>query len=438
MAQFLSPYANHRADEWGGSLENRMRFLKEIAERVRKAVGHDFVLGMQISGDEFTPGGLSLDDYEVIVREIERSIAINYITVKACTYYCANLIVPGMQHPLGLWVPLASAIRETVERLPIFCVGRINSPLLAERIIAEGHADMMGMTRQHIADPETMNKTKEGRVDDIRECIACNQGCIDTIYKGHHLTCIHNPAAGYERELGIGTLDPAAERNNVIVIGAGPGGMKVAETAARRGHQVTLIEKNEHLGGRVLLAAKVPYREEFRGIIRYLEHQLSKLPVEIRTGQDATAASVCALAQDAVVVATGSVPRKLGYESLRPDIREHNGIHQPNVLTCVEALQYDDRVGQRVLVVEDGESKWKVLSTAIYFAGQGKEVEIVTPLFYAGTRIGAMSVGPLYTKLFELGVKMTPLTGFKSIHGKTVTLFHSYTGEERPNELITV
>jgi mycofactocin system FadH/OYE family oxidoreductase 2 len=438
VQQFLSPYSNHRTDEWGGSLENRMRLLKEIAKRVRKTVGDDFVVGLQLSGDEFTPGGLSLEDFKVIAREIDRAVGVDYITVKAGTYYCVNMIVPDMQHPLGLWIALAAGIREAVEKTPIFCVGRINDPLLAERVIAEGHADMVAMTRQHIADPETMNKTKEGRLDDIRECIGCNQGCIDTVYKLQHLTCIHNPAAGHEKELGIGTLKPAATRKKVVVIGGGPGGMKAAEVAARRGHQVVLFEKSDRLGGQILVAAKVPYRDEFRGIVRYLEHQLSKLPVEIRLNEAATADAVCALKPDAVVVATGSVPRTLGYENRRPDFTEHEGIHQPNVLTCPDALLHDDRVGQRVLVVEDGESNWKVLSTAIYFASQGKQVELITPLFYAGARVGLNSVGPLYAKLFELGIKMTPLTGFKGIRDKTATLFHAFTGAEWQAEYDTV
>jgi NADPH-dependent 2,4-dienoyl-CoA reductase/sulfur reductase-like enzyme len=348
------------------------------------------------------------------------------------------MIVPDMQHPLGVWIPLASGIREAVEKTPIFCVGRINDPLLAERVIAEGHADMVAMTRQHIADPETMNKAKEGRLDDIRECIGCNQGCIDAVYKLQHLTCIHNPAAGHEKELGIGTLKPAATVKKVVVVGAGPGGMKAAEVAARRGHQVTLFEKTGRLGGQVLLATKVPYRDEFRGIVRYLEHQLSKLPVDVRLGQEATAEAVRALHPDAVVVATGSTPHLLGYQNRRPDITEHEGIHQPNVLTCPDALMNDSRVGDRVLVVEDGESNWKVLSTAIYFASQGKKVELITPLFYAGARVGLNSIGPLYAKLFELGIKMTPMTGFKGIRDKTVTLFHSFTGEERQAEYDTV
>ena len=438
IAQFLSPYANRRDDRWGGSLENRMRLLKEIIKRVRGAVGEDFVVGMQLVGDEFTPHGLTLAETTVIARELEKSTSIDYILVKAGTFYSSNNIVPDMQHPHGVFLPLASGIREAVERLPIFAVGRIIDPVLAERVLADGVADMVAMTRAHIADPELLTKIREGRLDDIRECIGCNQGCIDTVYKQMYLGCIHNPAAGEERRLGIGTLKPATTRKKVIVVGGGPAGMKAAETAARRGHDVTLIEKGGELGGQVLIAAKVPMREEFRGIIRYMDTQLKKLPVDIRLNTEATVDSILAMNPDAVIVATGSQPRTLGYQNIRPDITAHAGVGQDNVIFAKDAILNPERVGQKVLLVEDGESNWKVMATAVYLAEQGKQVEIISSLFYVGARIGGNSIGPLYGKLFELGVKMTPMTGFIGINGKTATLFHTFTNEERQEDYDTV
>jgi len=438
VAQFLSPYANKRDDEWGGSLENRMRLLKEIIKRVRGAVGEDFVVGLQMSGDEYTPGGLNLDDAKVIAAVVEKDTSVDYITVKAGTWYSVDNIVPDMQHPHGLYVHLASGIREVVTRMPIFAVGRIISPLYAESVIAEGHADMVAMTRAHIADPEIMTKIREGRLEDIRECIGCNQGCIDTVYKMAHVGCIHNPAAGEEQTLGIGTLKPATARKKVVVVGGGPSGMKTAETAARRGHDVVLLEKSDTLGGQILLAAKVPLREEFSGIIRYIGGQLKKLPVDVRLNTEATVESVLALNPDAVVVATGSEPRTLGYQNIRPDITEHPGVDQDNVIFIKEALTHPENVGQKVLLVDDGESNWKVMSTAVYLAEQGRQVEIISSLFYVGARIGGLSIGILYGKLLGLGVKFTPMTGFLGIKGNTVTMFHSFTNEERQEDYDTV
>ena len=175
IAHFLSPHANRRDDEWGGPLENGIRLLKEVIKRVRRAVGEDFVVGMQLAGDEFTLGGITLDDSKVIAREIEHSCAVDYMTVKAGSHYSYNNIVPDVQHPHGVYLPLAAGIRGEMERLPHFDVGRIISPLLAESVIADGYADIVAMTRTHVADPEIMTKGKEGRMDDIRECIRCNQ-----------------------------------------------------------------------------------------------------------------------------------------------------------------------------------------------------------------------------------------------------------------------
>jgi mycofactocin system FadH/OYE family oxidoreductase 2 len=438
IAQFLSPYSNRRDDDWGGALENRMRLLKQILTRVRAAVGEDFVVGMQLVGDEFTPHGLTLADTKVIAREIEQRTSVDYILVKAGTFYSSNNIVPDMQHPHGVFLPLATGIRESVKRVPIFAVGRITDPMMAEQILADGHADMIAMTRAHIADAELLMKVKEGRLEDIRECIGCNQGCIDTVYKQMHVGCIHNPAAGEERTLGMGTLRSAATPKKVVVVGGGPAGMKAAEIAARRGHHVTLVEKADALGGQVLVAARVPLREEFRGIVRYLDTQLGKLPVTVRLNTAATAASLLAMKPDAVVVATGSTPRTLGYQNIRPDITAHAGVGQENVLFAHDAILHPERVGRKVLLVEDGESNWKVLSAAIYLAEQGKRVEIITSLFYTGTRIGGNSIGILYAKLFKLGVKLTPMTGFLGIQGNTATLFHAFTNEERQEDYDTV
>jgi mycofactocin system FadH/OYE family oxidoreductase 2 len=438
ISQFLSPYSNRREDEWGGSLDNRMRLMNEIISRVRRAVGEDFIIGMQLVGDEFTPHGLTLEETTQMAAEIEGTGMIDYILVKAGSFYSVHNIVPDMQHPHGVFLPLAAGIRQAVQNIPIFAVGRIIDPRMAERVLAEGYADMVAMTRAHIADQHLLTKVKEGRLDDIRECIGCNQGCIDTVYKQQHVGCIHNPSAGEELTLGLGTLKPAAAPKKVIVVGGGPAGLKAAEIAARRGHEVTLFEKSGELGGQVLIAAKVPLREEFRGIARYLSTQVGKLGVKVQLNSEATAESILALNPDAVVVATGSRPRSLGYQNRRPDIKEHAGIDQDNVMSNRDAILHPERVGQKVLLVDDGESNWKLMSTAVYLAEQGKQVEIVSSLFYAGARMGGLSIGILYAKLFSLGVKLTPMTGFLGIDGNTATLFHMFTNEERQEEYDSV
>ena len=295
------------------------------------------------------------------------------------------------------------------------------------------------MTRAHISDPEVVKKAREGRLEDIRECIGCNQGCIDTVFKQMYLGCIHNPAAGEEQTLGIGTLKPATTRKKVVVVGGGPAGMKAAEISALRGHDVTLIEKGDALGGQVLVAAKVPMRAEFRGIVRYLDTQLKKLPAEIKLNTEATVDSILAMKPDAVVMATGSEPRNLGYQNIRPDITAHPGIDQDNVLFAKDAI----------LTARTGWPEGAASSTTGSRSGRSCRPPSSLPsresrwrssprLFYAGARIGGLSIGTLYAKLFKLGVKFTPLTGFVGIDGRTVTLFHAFTNEERQEDYDTV
>jgi mycofactocin system FadH/OYE family oxidoreductase 2 len=438
IAQFMSEYVNYRQDRWGGSLENRLRLLFEVIERIRSAVGEDFVVGMQLVGDEFTPHGITLEESKRIAIELEKKTSVDYIFVKAGTFYASNYIVPDMTHPHGVFLPLATGIRQSVNNIPVFAVGRILDAHMAEKVLADGIADMVAMTRAHIADAEIMTKIKEGRLDDIRECIGCNQGCIDMVYKQRHVSCIHNPAAGDELTLGIGTLKQAEKRKKVVVVGGGPAGMKAAEIAARRGHEVVLIERGDALGGLVAIAARIPIRKEFGGIVRYMDSQIKKLPVEVQLNTDASVDSILAMNPDAVVVATGSYPRKLGYQNIRPDITFHPGIDQPNVMAVEDSILSPERVGKKVLLVDDGESTWRLMGPALMFAEQGKQVEIITTLFHPGAKIGGNSIGKLLATLFSLGVKITPLTGFRGIDGNTATLFHAFTGQEHTEDYDTV
>jgi len=255
LGGFVSPYSNKRTDEYGGSLENRMRIVYEVMDAVRKSVGDEYMVGMQLNGDDLTPGGLGLEDFKEIASLIDQTGQIDYLVAKAGTYWAVNMVIPDMQHPLGLWVPFSSAFKEVTEKAMIIAVGRINDPVFAEKVLADGHADMVAMTRAQIADPDLANKVREGRLEDIRPCLACNDGCWGRIYGGF-FCCTHNPAAGRERRLGNGTLLPAENKKKVMVIGGGPGGLKATEIAARRGHRVSLYEKRGELGGQVKIAVK--------------------------------------------------------------------------------------------------------------------------------------------------------------------------------------
>ena len=226
IRQFLSPATNVRKDEYGGNFENRLRFALEVIAAVRKEVGGDFTLGVRLNADEMHPrGGLTLADAKTIAARLQETGHLDFMDLSLGTFYNLYLVEGTMHTPLAYTVPLAAAIRSVVD-LPVFCTNRINDPHLAEKILQDGDADMIGMVRGLICDPELPNKARQGRIDDIRHCIACNQGCIGRVGLGYRLGCIQNPAVGKEKELGAETLKPCDHPKKVVVIGAGPGGSR--------------------------------------------------------------------------------------------------------------------------------------------------------------------------------------------------------------------
>lgn len=431
LGGFLSPYSNKRTDEYGGSLENRMRIVYEVIDSIRKEVGDDYVLGIQINGDDLTPGGLGVEDWQEVARLIDETGKVDYITVKAGTYWTPNMVIPDMQHPLGIWVPYASGIKEVTQNAYIFAVGRINDPVFAEKVLADGHADMVALTRAHIADPEIVKKAREGRLEDIRPCVACNDGCWGMLWGG--FGCIHNPAAAHESELGTGTLKPTAAPKKILIAGGGPGGLKAAEIAARRGHEVVLHEKRSRLGGQVPIAAKGAGRSELAEITRYLARQVEKLGVEIHLDSELTAQMVLDADADAVVLATGSTPRRVSFTGIPPfdpDNPVPPGMDQDNVLTHWQLLEDEQEVGSKVIVADDGEGHWKGVSIAEMLVDQGKEVIFIGPLDHIGFDLSAERRAPLLRRVLKKGLAFTPYTMIKAVDGNTVTVYNIHSRKE--------
>ena len=420
IQQFLSPLSNVRTDRWGGSLENRMRFAFEVIAAVRRAVGADFVLGLRLSADEFVPGGLTTDDTQEIARRLVATGALDYLSVSAGMGQTPFLITCDMNFPPASQAYLAGIIKQAVGSTPVFASQRINDPLLAERILAEGQADMVGMTRALVCDPELPRKAREGRLEDIRACIACNQNCIGRVMQSKSIGCIQNAAVGREREWGIGTLAAAPRRKRVTVIGGGPGGMECARILAERGHAVTLHEKDDRLGGQVNLITQAASRQEFGGVVRYLSRQLEKLGVDVRLGATATAAAVLADRPDAVVVATGSVPE-------RPPIL---GVDGSNVCDVADLLAGRVEPGKRTVVI-DGECFYRAITAADFLLGREAEVEVLSPVFFVGMNVTMPSLVITYMNLCGKGVVFTPMHMVRSIEDRAVNAFHVFSFAER-------
>ena len=418
--QFWSPIFNQRKDEYGGSLANRMRFGLEVIQEIRRQVGRDFVVGARISGDEFTDGGLTAEDMAEIARRLAAS-GLDFLSIiggAAHTFALQAGAVPNMSYPNAVYVQLAAAIKAAVPEIPIFHATRIVDPVHADQILADGSIDVVGMTRALIADPEMPRKAREGRFDEIRQCVGANEGCIDRIYQGKPVTCIQNPGAGRESELGDIAL--AATRKRVVVVGGGVGGLETARVAALRGHRVVLFEKGRELGGQVLVAARTPARADYTGIVRFLVRQVERQAVDCRLSTEASVDTVLAESPDVVVVATGS----------HPHVPALPGLDGKHVVTDRDVLLDRVEVGERVVVVDDVPTQ-QGLSAADYLLERGRRVEVVSRLFYAGQDVGITSIVPLYTRLFAKGVVFTPHTDLVAVEGSTVVVANVYTGEER-------
>jgi len=419
--QFWSPLFNRRTDEYGGTLENRMRFGFEVLREIRRQVGRDWVVGARISGDELTEGGLTAGDMAEIARRLAASGLVDFLSIiggAAHTLPLQALAVANMASPHGLFVPLAAAIKAAVPGMPVLHAGRIVDPVHADRILADGSIDLVGMTRALIADPDMPRKAIEGRLDDVRPCVGANAGCIDRIYQGKPVTCIQNPGTGREAELG----EPAsaASPRRVVVVGAGPAGLEAARVAALRGHRVVLFEREAEVGGQVLIAARAPVRTELAGILRFLARQVDKLPIECRLRVEASPDTVLAESPDAVIIATGS----------HPHVPALPGLDGKHVVTDSDVLLDRVEVGERVVVVDDVHTQ-RGLSTAEHLLDRGRRVEVISRLFYAGQDVGITSIAPLYARLFAKGVTLTPHTDLVAVEGSAVVVANVYTRAER-------
>jgi mycofactocin system FadH/OYE family oxidoreductase 2 len=418
IRQFLSPLTNLRTDVYGGSFENRLRFAFEVINAVRKAVGDDFTLGVRLNADEMHPlGGLTLEDSKRIAAGLEATRQLDFIDLSLGTFYNLYLVEGSMHTPLAYTVPLAASIRSVVS-LPVFACNRINDPHLAEKILADGHADMIGMVRAQICDPEFVNKTREGRTEDIRYCIACNQGCIGRVgIANRRVGCVQNPAVGEERDLGIGTLKPADMKKKILIVGAGPAGLEAARVAAFRGHKVILYEKQGEVGGQNLIARKGAGRQEIEGAIRWLLTQVEKLKVEVRLGTEVTPETVLAEAPDAVVVATGSVPKENPFPG---------SYSFPQVCHVEHILKGEVEAEQKVILI-DMDGHHKATSTAELLADMGKTVHILTPSLFIGGKLGPLQdLFLMRQRLIKKGVTFTPDIAVLEIQGTIIKGLNVY------------
>jgi 2,4-dienoyl-CoA reductase-like NADH-dependent reductase (Old Yellow Enzyme family) len=396
IEQFWSPLFNKREDEYGGSLENRMRFSFEVLDEVRRQVGGDYIVSVRITGDELIEGGLGQEDvFEIVGRLAEsgKMDVLNVMHAQAQDYISLATAMANMSFPVAPWLYLASAIKARVD-IPVFHAGRITDLATAARAIEEGHVDMVAMTRPHMADPHIVNKLREGRPEDVRQCVGANY-CIDRIYFAGAALCIQNPATGREATMPHTIPKAAGAARRVVVAGGGPGGMEAARVCALRGHDVLLFEAADALGGQVNLAAKATWRESLSGITQWLESQVRKVGVDLRLGTEATAEGVMAERPDIVVVATGGTPNKGAAEGAA------------HAVTTWDILSGAVQPGDSVLLFDD-QAEHQGPSCAEFMAARGSKVEVATPERYLGVEFGGANWPIHMRELYRMGVVMTP------------------------------
>jgi 2,4-dienoyl-CoA reductase-like NADH-dependent reductase (Old Yellow Enzyme family)/thioredoxin reductase len=389
--QFLSPIFNNRTDAYGGSLENRMRFLKETFQAVRKAVGPSFVVGVRMSVSE-APREIQIPELQTVIRTLEAEGLIDYLSVSMGDYYRSDPMVGCMHNPTGYELPLSGQLT-AVAHVPRIVAGRFRTLEEAEQVLREGQADLVSMVRAQIADPELVNKTRAGHAEQVRPCISCNQGCVGGELRGGRMGCLVNPAVGFERHLAEDLIVKTTTSKKVLVVGGGPGGMEAARVAALMGHKVVLVEASADLGGTVNIAKRAPKLSALGDITYWLEQEVYRLGVEVRLGTYFEAEDIRQENADAVIIATGSIARKDGLQNRYPGEPAH-GADLGHVFSAAEVLSSQHaNFGKHALVL-DTVGHMEALAVTEYLLTEGVGVTFVT---------GTPSMSPYVQSTFRDG-----------------------------------
>ncbi|MBC2383903.1 Metal reductase (plasmid) [Pseudomonas extremaustralis] len=415
-AQFINPRVNRRTDGYNGELEQRLRFIREIIAAMRASTDPDFIIGLRISADERDPEGLTEDESLSAVQHLQP--LLDYVHIVAGT--SASLggavhIVPPMAVEAAYLAREAGTFKAGLS-IPLFVTGRINQPQEAEAIIAKGQADVCGMTRALICDPQMPNKSDSGRSEDVRACIACNQACIGHFHKGLPISCIQHPETG--RELIYGQPKPCARRKRILVVGGGPAGMKAAAVAAQRGHQVTLYEAASQLGGQVLLAQLLPRRSEFGGASTNLQREMHLAGVEVLRNTRVDRALVEREQPDLVIIASGA----------RPYWPEFERGGELQVVDAWQVLRDEVQLGRSV-VVADWRCDWIGPGIAERLVRAGHQVQLAVNGTHCGESLPLYVRDQLAGELHKLAIPIIPYARLYGCDDSTVYLQHTASGE---------
>lgn len=434
---FASTITNKRTDEYGGSLENRCRFTLEIIDKIRQAIGKDMTLGVRLQAFAMEPGGISVDDAVELAKMLEATGQLDYIGLVTSTY--RSIHIEGNPYYASFEPGWAGEFSRKIKagiKLPVSISSKINDPGLADRMIADGQCDYVYLCRAMIAEPHFARKAMEGREEDIRPCIYCNQGCNGRAANramSNGLRCTVNPTAGEELRWGSWTFEKAARRKKVLVVGAGPAGLQCALTLAERGHDAVIYDREVEIGGQIRLIKKLPSQTMPQTFVDYLDHQLQKMGVKINLETEITGKNIDEVLTgerpDVAVIATGARPVRDG--TAGATCEPIPGWERENIYTYEDVILDNARLGEKILILDDFSDR-VAPGVAELMAGQGKKVEIITGRSsITDPNLGAWFDAPyMLAKLDELGVKITPFTWVKQITEKGAICFHVASGRE--------
>lgn len=415
--QFWLPFNNRRDDKWGGSFANRMRFSRTIMERIRKMAGEDFIIGLAVNMDPTSKVSQSIEQLQEIIAWHDERRLMDYVTCGTGSYFNFTGIIPNAFYADKLGAPHAEALKQVVKHAKVQCESHIRTPENANYVVASGQADMVSIVRGQIADPHLANKAREGRAEDVRPCLSCNQMCWGRRYRDYWISCLINPSAGREFEWGGDRFSPAANPKSVLVIGGGVAGLEAARVAAERGHHVTLAEASDKLGGQFRLAGLQPRRHQIIDYIDWLERQLNKLQVKLLLNRPLDVDEAKAMEVDEIIVATGSAPNGKAFQRAMPELDALPGIERGNVATAEDVMARLVRPGSRVLVLDET-ANWKGCGTALALAEAGHQVTLVTPAATVMSEMARTNADvQMRTRLRELGVRMITEAVVREWHG---------------------